>query len=67
METTTVISNWVVQTLHKNGFDASRLRIQVNKLLPVAVAGECRKTVKYWTGIYHVIPFEGSVCLYTNK
>lgn len=67
MDTTTTISKWVLQTLHENGFDASRLKVQVNKLLPVAVAGEGRKSVDFWTGIYHVIPFEGSVCLYVYK
>lgn len=65
MQATIAISKWVSSTLNDNGFDASRIKVKINELLPVAMAGEARKSVELWTGLYHVIPFDGYVCLYT--
>lgn len=64
MQATNTIKKWVVSTLNDNGFDASKLKVMLNELLPVAMAGEGRKNPEYWTGLYHVIAFDGSVCLY---
>lgn len=64
MQATNTIKKWVVSTLNDNGFDASKLKVMLNELLPVAMAGEGRKNPDYWTGLYHVLAFDGSVCLY---
>lgn len=64
MQATNTIKKWVVSTLNDNGFDGSKLKVMLNELLPVAMAGEGRKNPDYWTGLYHVIAFDGSVCLY---
>lgn len=65
MQATVAVTKWVTQTLLDNGYDSSRIKIQLNELLPVAMASEGRKSHEYWTGLYHVIAFDGLVCLYT--
>lgn len=58
------VTEWVTNTLENFGCSTTKIRIRPNELLAIPVQGQEKKVSEFWTGLYHLIGFEGKICLY---
>ena len=58
------VTEWVKNTLENFGCSTTKIRIRPNELLAIPVQGQEKKVSEFWTGLYHLIGFEGKICLY---
>ncbi|AMW80531.1 hypothetical protein AMD27_16575 (plasmid) [Acinetobacter sp. TGL-Y2] len=58
------VTEWVTTTLENFGCSTAKIRIRPNELLAIPVQGQEKKVSEFWTGLYHLMDFEGEICLY---